>query len=219
MLYFSPPTSNTDVHTAMLNGELGFIKTPAQGNRLFDDVAWCADNGCFGKGYPGDEKWLAWLAKHHYAVERCWFATAPDVVGGGADSLERSLPWLPRIREVGFPAALVAQDGFEDIKIPWDEFDVLFIGGEKTDKPADEWKLSPAAREITREAKRRGKRVHMGRVSSKKRWDIAMSWGCDSVDGTFIKFGPYKNLPITLSWCRPFYNPYLTWNGDEFGDA
>jgi hypothetical protein len=180
----------------MEDTRLGYIDTPAQGNRRPAGVTWCADNGCFGKGYPGDSLWLAWLEKNAHAAADCLFATAPDVVGDAASTLERSRPFLSQIRALGYPAALVAQDGLEDLEIPWNEFDVLFIGG------STEWKLGPAARTITREAKTRGKWVHMGRVNSERRYRYAHEIGCDSVDGTYLTFGPNKNLPKLLSWSR-----------------
>jgi hypothetical protein len=176
--------------------KLGFIDTPAQGNIRPAGVTWCADNGCFGKGYPGDEKWLGWLEKNAYAAADCLFATAPDVVGDAAATLERSAPFLPMIRALGYPAALVAQDGLEDLEVPWDEFDVLFIGG------STEWKLGPAARGLIRQAKTRGKWVHMGRVNSERRYRYANDLGCDSVDGTYLTFGPDINLPKLLNWSR-----------------
>jgi len=180
----------------MRDQRLGYIDTPAQGNRRPEGVTWCADNGCFGKGYPGDEKWLAWLTKNAHAAADCLFATAPDVVGDAAATLERSTPFLPMIRALGYPAALVAQDGLEDLEVPWEEFDVLFIGG------STEWKLGPAARDLIREAKDRGKHVHMGRVNSERRYRYAHEIGCDSVDGTFLTFGPDVNLPRLLAWVR-----------------
>jgi len=180
----------------MEDGRLGFIDTPAQGNRRPAGVTWCADNGCFGKGYPGDEKWLGWLAKNAHAAADCLFATAPDVVGDAAATLERSAPFLPQIRGLGYPAALVAQNGLEHLDVPWDEFDVLFIGG------STEWKLGPAARGLIQEAKDRGKRVHMGRVNSERRYRYAHEIGCDSVDGTYLTFGPDINLPKLLAWSR-----------------
>lgn len=181
---------------AMLSGSLGFIDTPAQGNRRPSGVVWCADNGCFGKGYPGDEKWLDWLRKHQGESGSCLFATAPDIVGNAAGTLSRSAPFLPQIRELGYPAALVAQDGLEHLDVPWDEFDVLFIGGSTV------WKLSGAARGLIGEAKARGKWVHMGRVNSERRYRYAHSIGCDSVDGTFLTFGPSVLLPRLLGWSR-----------------
>jgi hypothetical protein len=178
----------------MVEGVLGFIDTPAQRNIRPAGITWCADNGCYGKGYPGDEKWLAWLAKNAHDAPTCLFATAPDVVGDAAATLERSRPFLPAIRALGYPAALVAQDGLEDLGVPWEEFDVLFIGG------STDWKLGEAVRELVAEAKARGKHVHMGRVNSGKRFRYAESIGCDTVDGTYLTFGPVVNLPRLMKW-------------------
>lgn len=193
MIYFGNPSSDLiRVVMSLPNSPLGCITTPKQGNKVPKGALFCADNGCFGKGYPGDEEWLAWLAKK--AGEECVFATAPDVVGDAAATLERSAPWLPRIRELGVPAALVAQDGLEFESIPWDSFDVLFLGG------STEWKVSIFARDLADQALARGKWVHMGRVNSLKRTKLAAEWGCHSIDGTFLAFGPDVNLPIVLDW-------------------
>lgn len=193
MLYLANPCGPA-VIDAMHAQTIGYIDTPAQGNRRPAGVTWCADNGCFGKGYPGDEKWLAWLEVNSYAATDCIFATAPDVVGDAEATLARSAPWLAKIRELGYPAALVAQDGLEDLDVPWDEFDVLFIGG------STEWKLGAAARGLVKEAKKRGKRVHMGRVNSLRRYRYAEAIGCDTVDGTFLTFGPDINLGRLRGW-------------------
>lgn len=194
VLYLANPTGEPAVHQAMREGKLGFIKTPAQGNRLIEGSYWCADNGCFGKGYPGDEKWLSWLEELIPQQEKCLFATAPDVVGDAAATLERSMPLLPRIRELGFNAALVAQDGLEELEVPWDCFDALFVGG------TTDWKLSERASGLAREARKRGKHTHLGRVNSRKRIRFAKSEGYQSVDGTFLVFGPRVNLPKLLRW-------------------
>lgn len=195
MLYFANP-STPRVVDAMREGKLGFISTPAQGNTRPSGVTWCADNGCFGKGYPGDDSWFAWLTRNASDAGSCAFAVAPDVVGDAAGTLERSRPWLPRIRALGYRAALVAQNGLETMAVPWDEFDALFIGGDTA------WKLGHHARALVREAKRRGKWVHMGRVNSARRYRYAEHIGCDSVDGTYLVFGPDVNLPKLLNWQR-----------------
>ena len=187
----------------MQNRLIGFIDTPAQGNRRPPGVIWCADNGCFGKGWPGPEKWLAWLAKNAYAASDCLFATAPDIVGDAAGTLKRSAPHLPKIRELGYPAALVAQDGLEHLNIPWNTFDALFIGG------STEWKLSPTVSQLVREAKSRGKWVHCGRVNSYKRYRLMRDLGCNSADDTYLTFGPKVNLPKLLKWLQPDYQPTL----------
>jgi hypothetical protein len=178
----------------MQAGLLGFIATPKQGNRMIPGVEWCADNGCFGKGYPGDERWFAWLEANQQYASECTFAVAPDVVTDAAATLTRSRPWLPRIRSLGYPAAFVAQNGQESLPVPWDEFDVLFIGGDTA------WKLGPHARRLITEARARSKRVHMGRVNSERRYWYAHLIGCDSADGTYITYGPDINLPKALGW-------------------
>jgi hypothetical protein len=185
----------------MSAGELGCIVTPRQGNKIPDGAFFCADNGVFGKGYPGEDAWWEWLSS--LPPERCLFAVAPDVVGDAAATLVTATPWLPRIRELGIPAAFVAQDGAETVGVPWDEFDWLFIGG------STEWKLGPHARAFTAEAKKRGKQVHMGRVNSATRMRFANAIGCDSADGTFITFGPDVNLPKVLGWLRQVHAPTL----------
>ncbi|KJL45582.1 hypothetical protein RS82_00134 [Microbacterium trichothecenolyticum] len=185
----------------MQAGLIDCIVTPKQGNRIPEGVWICADNGCFGKGYPGDDAWWAWLQT--LPATRCRFAVAPDVVGDAVATLERSRPWLERIRSLGIPAAFVAQNGLEHMPVPWDEFDVLFIGGDT------EWKLGAHARALITEAKERGKWVHMGRVNSEKRLLYATHAGCDSADGTFLAFGPDKNLPILERWLRSVAQPTL----------
>jgi hypothetical protein len=194
VLYFANPTGNRDVHRAMSAGQIGYIATPNQGNRRPEGATWIADNGCFSTNYVGDAQWFSWLRARTSVRESCWFATAPDVVGDAAATLERSLPWLPRIRELGYPAALVAQDGLERLDIPWAEFDVLFVGG------TTDWKMGAFALQIVREAQSEGKRVHFGRVNSLLRYRYAQAIGAQSVDGTYLTFGPSVNLPRLLGW-------------------
>jgi hypothetical protein len=180
----------------MRAGLLGCLTAPGGGSLPPAGVTWAADNGAFGKSYPGDDAWWAWLTDrvHRAGADLCLFAVAPDVVADAAATLERSLPWLPRIRALGVPAAFVAQDGAEDVGVPWGDLDVLFLGG------STEWKLSDHARRLTGEAQQRGKRVHMGRVNGWRRWQIADAWGCDTCDGTLLAFGPERHLPLVVSW-------------------
>lgn len=184
--------SSPKVRDAMRAGLIGQMVTPAEGRKPLPGVPFGADNGRYGKGYPGDDAWFTWLDS--LPREHCLFAVAPDVVADAQATLAESLPWLPRIRALGFPAAFVAQDGLEHLEVPWDQVDVLFIGG------STEWKLSPHAARLAREAKDRGKRVHMGRVNSGRRKAIADLFECDTVDGTFLAFGPDVNLPRLLRW-------------------
>lgn len=188
----------------MLAGRLGWMNAPRNGHRMPYGVTWAADNGRFGKGWPGADAWFAWLIRHADRADTCRFAVAPDVPCDAAATLEESLPWLGHIRHLGYPAAFAAQDGSEDGLIPWDEFDVLFLAG------STEWKLGEAARRLAADARRRGLDVHMGRVNSARRLRYADAIGCTSADGTYVAFAPDKNLPTALRWVRDInYQPAL----------
>lgn len=203
-MYFANPCTPA-VRDAMARGRIAMIATPAQGNLIPDGAIWCSDNGCFGDGYPGDDGYLDFLAGHRDRASRCRFAVAPDIPFDMKASLARSRPMLARIRAAGYPAALAAQNGAEDMALPWDEFDVLFLGGDTA------WKLGSHARALTAEARSRGKHVHMGRVNSLRRLRYADAIGCDSADGTYLAFGPDINLPALLGWLRAVNDQGALW--------
>lgn len=199
-MYLANPCASSDVITAMVSGQIGLIDAPDNTGRAgvieahAGGAVWCADNGCFADGWE-EGKWWRFLTGNAYRADTCLFAVAPDVVGDAWRTHIKSLPWLPKIRALGYPVAYVAQDGIDKHPMmPWDDFDVLFIGG------TTEFKLGPVAREYAAEAKRRGKHVHMGRVNSRRRLEYARAIGCDSADGTFLTFGPKTNLPRLLAW-------------------
>jgi hypothetical protein len=198
MVRYLTGVSTPAVRAVAHQADLGLLVTPDTSYHLqVDDFPfWAADNACFN--HPErfvTETYLNWLGAFTLPQRaRCHFATAPDVVGDAPKTLLRSLPVLPALRELGFKAALVAQDGLQDLFVPWSLFDVLFIGG------STEWKLSDHARDLSAEAIRRGKTVHMGRVNSYKRIKIADDFGCATADGTFLKFGPTENLGRLLNW-------------------
>jgi len=213
----------------MSAGLIGCMTTPAQGNIIPDGAMYAADNGRFGNGWPGADAWLTWLTETvaRYGAERCLWAVAPDVPMDASATLAESAAWLPRIRALGVPAAFAAQNWSEAPgMVPWDDLDVLFLGGgirclpcgydgpgikrSKNDPPRcptcqkhrTEWKLLRCAADLAHEATRRGKRVHMGRVSSLRRIEHARDIGCSTADGTFIAFAPDLNLPKVLRWGR-----------------
>lgn len=194
MLYLTTP-SGPDVRYAMERGLIGCMTTPAQGNRIPDGAKFAADNGKFGKGWPGPEAWFLWLKDKVAGREAdCLFAVAPDVPFNAIGTLAESAPWLPFIQSLGIPAAFAAQNDCEHGLIPWDDLDVLFLAGDTA------WKTGPIAERLSREAKDRGKGVHMGRVNSLLRLRVAEWFGCDSADGTYVAFGPSKNLARALGW-------------------
>jgi hypothetical protein len=167
---------------------------------------WAADNACFAQGEAFDEgKWWRWIWKirgEAWASPRrsfCLFAVAPDVVADPLGTYKRGWTRLYHLRNHGLPAAFCAQDGLETYTAVhrasfWDEFDCLFIGG------TTEWKEGPGAAWLVSEALARRKWVHCGRVNSYRRLELAASFGCQSVDGTYIAYGPRVNLPRLQGW-------------------
>ncbi|MEV6927045.1 hypothetical protein AB0M46_21430 [Dactylosporangium sp. NPDC051485] len=201
------------VREAMRAGQLGMIATPAAGNRVEAGVDWIADNASYTGHYPGDDRYLAWLAARTVHRGRCTFATAPDLVGDAAATWARSLPVLPRIRALGYPAALVAQDGLEHLDIDWSLFDGLFLGGSTA------WKLGPAAAQLAAHARALGLHVHVGRVNSLHRLRYAASIGAHSTDGTYLAYGPRQNLPKLLGWLDQVNTASPDSTGQDLGAA
>ena len=90
--------------------------------------------------------------------------------------------------------AYVGQDEAEDHDLPWGRLQALFIGGSTA------WKESSASRDLCHEAKRRGKWVHVGRVNTKRRVEIARAMKADSIDGTAFSRWPDTKIPAGLRW-------------------
>lgn len=183
---------------------------------------WAADNGSFSLGDRFDpEAWFRWVRTLPRPDVRwgcqglgfesrlmasdveppewrgCLFVVAPDVLADASATWTASERWFTRVREAGFPVALVAQDGAEAHATMWDEcdsYDALFIGGSTT------WKLSEDARSCVHEADLLGKWVHMGRVNSRRRLRLAAAWNVDSVDGTYLAYGPAVNSRRLAHW-------------------
>ena len=199
MIYMSPHASITKDADPK---RWGYILTPKSRTSVVDDGRrWCADNGVF-TGQFNWEKYQTWLIKMRPWRSRCVFVTAPDVVGDAVATLERYRYYAWRIKALGFPVALVGQDGLESL--PWPpEFDAFFVGG------STEWKMGDGAAWRIRYARQRCDWIHVGRVNSQKRIRHFQLLGVDSADGTSITFAPdreYDRLdaalrqPALLTW-------------------
>lgn len=163
------------------------------------------DNGMYGLASHHQEHTFDTAAYYRWVASiprTALFVTAPDIlhfhdgipIGDAAATLDTFPTHTQAIRVLGHKVALVGQDGLEDHTIPWELMDALFIGG------STPWKLGSAALAIVLEAKKRGKLVHMGRVNSYKRLQYAEEIGCDTVDGTYLRFGPRVNFPKLMRW-------------------
>lgn len=156
----------------------GQLVTPLTSYANWGDV-FAIDNGAFSKFNKREFHRI--LRRDQQHKNKCLFVTVPDVVGNGRRTLEI---WRHRERfklvPGTWPLAFVAQDGVEDLDIPWPEMACLFVGG------GDPWKDSRTAADIVKTAKTFGLRVHVGRVNSLKRYEHFKELGADTCDGSGI---------------------------------
>ena len=152
---------------------------------------WAMDNGCFVGFDPGAFMRMLYAFKEE---PECLFVTVPDVVGDAASTLDLWPFWSAVVRAVGRAPAFVAQNGLTADRVPWDDFGTVFIGGD------DAFKDGPHARALCAYAKARGKWVHWGRVNGKRRYELAIKAGADSIDGTGFSMYPDTNIPKAEEW-------------------
>jgi hypothetical protein len=181
--------------------EVGCLVQP-RGWASMDRVAdsgrqWAADNDCFQR-LDVEAYWSMITRISRVDCSRLLWVACPDVVANAQETCNRWHEWYPQIEYLGLPAAFVGQDGVESIsdQIPWHQMAALFIGG------STKWKLSHAAESLMREAKYRGKLVHVGRVNSLCRIrDVLMMCPlADSIDGRQFSAWPDRWIPKGLDW-------------------
>lgn len=151
------------------------------------------DNGGFS-GFQKDA-FLALLAREFPRRSLCRFLAVPDVVASARRTMECFEHW--RYRLTGWPLALVAQDGIEDMDIPWLGISAIFIGG------STQWKMSKAAADVVRAGKICGKWVHAGRVNTPARFEYFDNLGADSIDGTGLSRYSWMRTRIYDEATRP----------------
>jgi hypothetical protein len=177
LLLVSGSTKSVARHAG--NGNLGVLLTPANGNKIEKVVdtglPWACDNAAFSNFDAGN---FARMACRVAGLPRLLWIACPDVVGDAITTMLKFDHWQPWLAGFGLPVAIVGQDGMESLDVPWDRFSCFFVGG------STEWKLSQSAADLCREAKRRDKWVHMGRVNSVRRIEAAALRQVDSIDGT-----------------------------------
>jgi hypothetical protein len=134
--------------------------------RAFDGVRWDRD--------------LRWIAYRLEAgkVQAPDFIVMPDIVGGGAASLARSVEQLTYVPPELPVRYLVVQEGMTAAQVAevLPEFGGIFIGG-----AAMSWKLETAPMWIAL-AHQHGLPCHIGRIGTLARLELARSLGADSVD-------------------------------------
>lgn len=108
------------------------------------------------------------------------FVVLPDIVGGGNESLEFSLSWLPKLRLIRH-LLLPLQDGMtaHDVGMVLRQNPKvgLFLGGTTEFKEREMYAWGMVAHAWKRH-------YHVGRVNTARRIRLAAEAGADSIDGT-----------------------------------
>lgn len=194
MLVLLDTSQKLDECAAELGCEVEQLLTPLTRYKLQrPDSRFAIDNGAFSSF---DVKaFNALLAREFDRRHNCIFVCAPDVVGSARRTLEVFHRWKTKL--IDWPVALVAQDGQQDLEIPWDEIKAIFIGG------TTEFKLSKHTEQIVKAAKALDKWVHVGRVNTPGRFEYFEKMGADSIDGTGLSRYSGMREAIRISAMQP----------------
>lgn len=101
-----------------VNGDIGMLCQPNYPVPPQEGISWAADTGIFGTMPFSLDRYLEKLGTRQTERSRCLFATAPDVVADWEKTLKTSMPVMPAIRDLGYRAALVLQDGATSATVP-----------------------------------------------------------------------------------------------------
>jgi len=155
---------------------------------------WILDNGAFtSKGFT-EWYWLEWMEATKDFSDTCICVVIPDVVGNCEATIERFKTHSKVASKQFEHIAFVTQDGLTCDMTPWDDFDVLFIGG------TDQHKMGREAGYLIQEGLRRGKHIHVGRVNTEYR--LMQFWQCHTWDGTALTIKPEKYESIIVNGLR-----------------
>jgi len=170
-------------YTAYCGGLLSWADGTSPRSIVALGAPFAVDNFAFTAFDPLQfERYLDKCAPHQ---SDCWWVVAPDVWSDASATMRLFHEWQPRIRARGYRVALAAQNGLEYLSVPWSDVDCLFVGG------SDGWRSSAAMPALVREAQRRGKRTHWGRVNTASRLLMGRRLGFDSADGS--SFARYRH--------------------------
>lgn len=151
------------------------------------------DNGAFA-GFD-EKKFMSLLKREEPRMHLCRFVSVPDVVGSARRTIEVFERWKGKLG--AWPLAFVAQDGQEDLPVPWDDVQAVFIGG------STDFKMGKHAAAIVKAGKALGKWVHAGRVNTPGRFEYFEKLGADSIDGTGLSRYSWMRQAIHLKAITP----------------
>lgn len=147
---------------------------------------WLFENGRF-TGKFRESTWINYLERFQEFSDTCIGIVVPDIPFDAAGTLAEFERYHHIPKLLGYPVALVTQNGMTISDIPWAEIDTLFIGGDDLHKRGLEGQI------LGFEAKRFGKWVHIGRVNSGKAMLTHWTWA-DSADGTTLAIHPTQQF-------------------------
>ena len=168
--------------------------------QTYEGERWAFDSGVYSyytRGTP--VRWDHYRRRLDHAVGQQsligspYLNAVPDIVGGGAESLELSMKWLPQLPD--WPHYLVVQDGMNlgVVKSVLGSFAGIFLGG------TDRFKATaPIWSTIAHAA---GKRFHYGRAGTLKAIRHARFSRADSLDSSFPLWS-YERFELWLDWCH-----------------
>lgn len=173
------PSNNTGAHASELSdtypGRVGNLLSPGGWRAPVNDC-YALDNGRYPAWASGKEwseaDYLDFLLKAaSHPVAPRW-VLVPDCVGDCVGTLREWERWSPQIAEMGWPLAFAVQDGMIPENVP-SEADVIFIGGTTGWKRRTLFQWCHSFR-----------RVHVGRINTKRwLWECHKA-GAESCDGT-----------------------------------
>lgn len=157
-------------------GKIGWLMGPSSYKTPRPHMPFALDNDAFSAwqnktewNYPA---WLKFMDKVRSSGLAPMWCAVPDVVCDRKQTLFSWNKYSPVAECYGWPLAFVVQDGMIPSDVP-PKAEVAFIGGSKTWK----WKSLPMWTDNF-------ERVHIGRVTTGPRLEIAEDNGCESADGT-----------------------------------
>jgi hypothetical protein len=143
---------------------------------------WFLDNGAWvahkkGKRLDEGKFWMA-LKKLESISLQPDFVVVPDIVGGGAESLEYSLSWVDRIQGVNRYLAVQNWMTTTGVGSNISRFEGIFVGG------TSEWK-EQTAHWWVKFAHKHSVPCHIGRAGTEKKIKWAYEIRADSIDSSF----------------------------------
>jgi hypothetical protein len=180
-MYLSATTAQFFQRPDIYGCMFSYRKTGRQDKALKAGCKWMLDNGAYTGNFEFVQ-WVLWLVTMIPYRKNCIGVVVPDVPYKADETIRKFSQYYAVPEALGYKVAFATQDGMTPGMVPWPLFDVLFVGG------SDGHKRGYEANILADEAKRHGKWVHVGRVSSPNTWGKYWTWA-DSFDGTTFTRG------------------------------